>query len=91
MSPIEGVMVVGIDTFHDPTKKGASVAGLVVSLNDTFSQWYSQTMIQKPNTELVDALKLGLSKGLAEYCQLNGSCPRNIMVSKNSPNTQFMF
>ena len=47
-------MVVGIDTYHDSVKKGASVVGFVASLVHTWTRFYSRTVIQKPNQELSD-------------------------------------
>ena len=79
-SPIKNVMVVGIDTYHDPTMKGESIAGVVISLNQAFSRWHSQTMIQTPNTELVDSLKKALSEGLKAYQNCNSAWPETIMV-----------
>ena len=45
------VMVVGIDVFHDPTRKGASIAGFVSSLNTSFTRWHSTSVYQvRPST-----------------------------------------
>ena len=45
-NPLKGIMVVGIDTFHDPMRKGASVGGLVASVNQGFTKWYSKACYQ---------------------------------------------
>ena len=40
------VMCVGIDSFHNTTGQGRSVAGFVASMNDWFGKWYSITCHQ---------------------------------------------
>ena len=40
-TPIKDLMVVGIDVFHDTTKKCGSIAGIVTSLNDATTRYYS--------------------------------------------------
>lgn len=48
-------MVVGVDTYHDATKRGQSVAGLVCSLNKTFTRYSSHVNMQV--TEMATAIK----------------------------------
>ena len=40
-TPFEKLMVVGIDVFHDKSRKSGSIAGVVSSINDTLSRYYS--------------------------------------------------
>jgi len=40
-------MIVGIDTFHEKYKQGASVIGFVASMDKTFTEWYSVAEVQK--------------------------------------------
>ena len=51
-------MVVGIDVFHEKSRKSGSVAGVVASLNDTHSRFYSCVATQKEGQEMIDALKI---------------------------------
>ena len=51
-------MIVGIDVFHDKSKKSGSVAGVVCSRNDNLSKFYSTVAIQKDGQELLDAVKV---------------------------------
>jgi hypothetical protein len=60
-------MVCGIDSFHDTTKKGGSVAGFVASLNQTFTRWFSKVCFQGPSQELVDGLKTCFISALKCY------------------------
>lgn len=43
---IKNIMVIGIDTFHDPDRKGCSIAGFISSMNGSFSRWLSTTCRQ---------------------------------------------
>ena len=40
-TPFEKLMVVGIDVFHDKSRKSGSIAGVVSSINDSLSRYYS--------------------------------------------------
>lgn len=60
-------MVCGIDSYHDATKRGASVAAFVSSLNQTLTRWYSKVCFQGPGQELVDGLKTCLISALKYY------------------------
>jgi aubergine-like protein len=46
-------MIVGIDTYHDTKTRGRSVAGVVATLNHTFTKYYSQCSFQDPGVELL--------------------------------------
>ena len=67
---IGNLLVVGIDVFHDPTRKGSSIAGVVSSTNATMSKWHSSTVFQTPGQELVDCLKVAFVKALRKYHQV---------------------
>ncbi len=45
-------MVVGLDTYHDPTQRGQSVAALVCSLNKSFTRYTSHVALQVPTQEM---------------------------------------
>jgi len=63
----ENCMVCGIDSFHDKTKKGASVGGFVASLNHTFTRWFSRVCFQGPGQEIIDGLKICFISALKCY------------------------
>jgi aubergine-like protein len=83
VSPYKGMMVVGIDVFHDPLLKGASIAGFVASTNATYSQWHSRVLVQKPNTELADALQIAFTDCLKAYHGKNNAWPRSVLVFRD--------
>lgn len=78
--PFSNVMICGIDTYHDPTKKGNSVSAFVASLNGTFTRWYSRAVIQKQKEELINGLCASLVAGLNEYKTLNKQLPEKIII-----------
>ena len=53
---LKKVMVVGIDTYHDSSRKGRSCCGIVASTNDSFTQYYSTVTFQMSHLELQDKL-----------------------------------
>ncbi len=58
--------MVGIDVYHDSKSKAVgkvSVAGVVCSLNATYSKWHSSIAEQIPGQELIDTLKVRLLEG----------------------------
>jgi hypothetical protein len=67
----DNCMVCGIDSFHDTTKKGGSVAGFVSSLNKTFTRWFSRVCFQGHGQELVDGLKTCFISALKCYHEVS--------------------
>lgn len=51
---LKSLMVVGIDSYHDSAKKGRSVGGIVCSLNQKLTRYYSGCTFQMQAQELVD-------------------------------------
>ena len=60
-------MVVGIDVYHDKSRKMGSIAGVVASLNDSLSRYFSTVAIQKQGQEIIDALKIAFMQSLIRY------------------------
>lgn len=56
-------MVVGIDSYHDSSKKGRSVGGVIASMNQALTRYYSRCTFQHSMQELMDGLKVCM-KGL---------------------------
>ena len=53
-------MVVGVDTYHDSAKKGRSVGGVICSLNQKLTRYYSRTTFQHTAEELINGLVITL-------------------------------
>ena len=60
-------MVVGIDVYHDKSRKSGSIAGVVASINDSLSRYYSTVAIQKQGQEIIDALKIAFMQSLIRF------------------------
>lgn len=56
-------MIVGIDSYHDSAKKGRSVGGVIASMNQALTRYYSRCTFQTSMQELMDGLKICI-KGL---------------------------
>lgn len=62
-------MVVGIDSYHDSSKKGRSVGGVIASMNQALTRYYSRCTFQHSMQELMDGLKVCM-KGLSSLVQI---------------------
>lgn len=82
-TPFKHLMVVGIDVFHDKSRKSGSIAGIVASINDSLSRYYSNVAIQKQGQEIIDALKFTFMQALVRYYEANNAWPENIVVFRD--------
>ena len=67
LSQVSGMMVAGIDSYHDSAKKGRSVGAFVASMNKQCTRYYSRCMFQHTGQEMTDGLKTCLT-GLLSIC-----------------------
>jgi len=77
------LMVVGVDVFHDPARRGHSIAAVVTSLNQTMSSWHSSTAFQNPGQEIVDCLKIAFVEGMKKYYEVNHIWPEKVIVFRD--------
>ena len=76
-------MVVGIDIYHDNTRKGGSIAGVVASMNDACTKYFSLSVEQKQGQEIMDALRIAFIEGLIKYWETNQRWPSQIVVFRD--------
>jgi aubergine-like protein len=81
--PLKGLMVVGIDSYHDSAKKGQSVGALVASMNASLTKYYSRCLFQHTHQELLDGLKICLQAALRQYYNVNGAAPAKIIIYRD--------
>jgi aubergine-like protein len=81
--PLPKLMVVGVDVYHDPSRRGPSIAGIVSSTNPAMSRWYSSTAFQPSHQELIDALKPAFVKAIREFHRVNHIWPEKILVFRD--------
>ncbi|XP_034669436.1 protein argonaute-3 [Drosophila subobscura] len=81
--PFKNVMICGIDSYHDPSNKGNSVAAFVASLNASYTQWYSKAVVQTKNEEIVNGLTSSFEAALKIYEKRNGCRPDNVIIYRD--------
>ena len=81
--PMKHLMVVGVDVYHDITRRMPSIAGIVSSTNAAMSRWYSSTVVQASGQELIDLLKPAFVKAIKEYYKANHAWPEKILVFRD--------
>uniref|UniRef100_A0AAU7VGH8 Piwi-like protein 1B n=1 Tax=Enchytraeus coronatus TaxID=208440 RepID=A0AAU7VGH8_9ANNE len=81
--PISGLMVVGIDCYHDSSKKGRSVGAFVASFNKGLTRYYSRCVPQAEQQEIVDTLNVFMSDAIKHFKKVNGSYPGTIIAYRD--------
>jgi len=81
--PIKKMMVVGIDVYHKTEKKYKSLAGIVSSLNNDQTRWYSKVCFQMMGQELTDTLKIAFQQALKKYQEINNYLPDKIFIYRD--------
>ena len=81
--PMKHLMVVGIDVYHDITRRTSSIAGIVSSTSPAMSKWYSSTCVQTPGQELVDSLKAAFVRAAREYYKAQHAWPEKVLVFRD--------
>lgn len=81
--PFVNVMICGVDTYHDPAHKADSVAALVASLNGTYTEWFSQAVLQCKKEELSNGLCAALISALQAYKKRNDRLPDKVIMFRD--------
>ena len=71
-------MIVGVDVYHDASRKGSSFAGIVSSMNDLATRYFSMVKEQKQGQEIMDALRVAFIESLIKYWEINRNWPTDI-------------
>ena len=71
-------MIVGVDVYHDASRKGSSFAGIVSSMNDLATRYFSMVKEQKQGQEIMDALRVAFIESLIKYWEINRNWPSDI-------------
>uniref|UniRef100_A0A1I8GLI9 Piwi-like protein 1 n=2 Tax=Macrostomum lignano TaxID=282301 RepID=A0A1I8GLI9_9PLAT len=81
--PIKRTMIIGMDSYHDK-RQSRSVQGVVFSLNETFTQYYSYSPIVKGGkAELHNRLDAGFTMALQKFREKNGELPARIILYRD--------
>ncbi|XP_070072440.1 protein argonaute-3 isoform X2 [Drosophila takahashii] len=81
--PFKNVMICGIDSYHDPSNRGNSVAAFVASLNSSYTHWYSKAVVQSKSEEIVNGLTASFETALKIYKKRNGYLPENVIIYRD--------
>ncbi|CAL1531966.1 unnamed protein product [Lymnaea stagnalis] len=81
--PVQGLMVVGVDTYHDSSHRNQSVGALVASLNKECTRYYSKTEYHPTKDELMRHLQPLLTSALKKYHSVNENLPRKIILFRD--------
>ncbi|KMZ01324.1 protein argonaute-3 [Drosophila simulans] len=81
--PFKNVMICGIDSYHDPSNRGNSVAAFVASVNSSYSEWYSKAVVQTKREEIVNGLSASFEIALNIYRKRNGKLPTNVIIYRD--------
>ena len=83
LNTIQWIIWLGVDVYHDPSRRSQSIAGIVSSTNASMSRWYSSTCFQACHQELIDALKPAFVKAIKQFYQINHQWPAQILVFRD--------
>ncbi|KAG7312304.1 Protein argonaute-3 [Plutella xylostella] len=81
--PYKTAMIIGIDSYHDASRKKSSVCAFIASYNRSMTQWYSRAVFQERGQEIVDGLKSCLLDSLKQYLRVNGVLPDRIIIYRD--------
>lgn len=81
--PVKSTIVIGLDTFHDTSRKSSSIGAVVASLNTPLTRWYSKIYKQLPGVELIDGLEICLLSCLQKFREINGFYPEQIILYRD--------
>ncbi|XP_063807044.1 piwi-like protein 1 isoform X1 [Pseudophryne corroboree] len=81
--PVDKMMIVGIDCYHDTLSGRRSIAGFVASMNKGMTRWFSRCVIQDQKQEIVDGLKVCMQASLHAWYKCNGTLPARIVIYRD--------
>jgi len=81
--PMKNAMVVGMDVYHDSLQKGTSVVGVIASINNEMTRYYSRVIFQRTSQELVDSLGPVFTDCLRKYHEVNNALPQRIVIFRD--------
>ncbi|CAF1161007.1 unnamed protein product [Adineta ricciae] len=81
--PTKTLMVIGMDSYHDSKRRGASVGAFVASTNPSLTKFYSRVVYQRTAQELIDGLTRCMADALREYHRNNDCLPEKIVIYRD--------
>nr|DBA32427.1 TPA: hypothetical protein GDO54_000221 [Pyxicephalus adspersus] len=81
--PMDKLMIIGIDIYHDTLAGKKSIAGFVASMNKEMTRWFSRCVVQEQKQEIVDGLKVCMQAALHAWFKANKSLPLRILIYRD--------
>ncbi|XP_041456323.1 piwi-like protein 1 [Lytechinus variegatus] len=81
--PLNNLMVIGIDSYHDSLSKGRSVMGFVASMNQSLTSFYSCCAFQHTSGEFGTNLATLMNSSLKRYYEINKMFPDRIIIYRD--------
>ncbi|XP_066444447.1 piwi-like protein 1 [Eleutherodactylus coqui] len=81
--PLDKMMIIGIDCYHDTLQGKRSIAGFVASMNKGMTRWFSRCVVQDQKQEIVDGLKVCMQAALHTWYKCNGTLPNRIIIYRD--------
>lgn len=81
--PINNVMICGIDTYHDSSKKKGSVCSFIATSNADKTKFFSRATLQESHQELSNNLTITVKSACDHYSRVNGVYPEKIIIYRD--------
>lgn len=67
----EAIMFLGMDVYHDPSRKNKSVTAVVASLNRCYTKYYTRVIFQQTQQETISSLRSVLTEALQTFYEVS--------------------
>jgi len=81
--PVSGMMIIGLDTYHDSANKNQSVGAMVASLNKEATRYYCKTEYHDKKSEIMQNLNVLVTGALRKYHEVNQCNPSKVIVYRD--------
>jgi len=81
--PARSVMIIGMDSYHDPKRKAVSIGAFVSTTNPQCTSFYSRVILQKTQQELIDGLRICFQESVQEFHRQNNAFPEKIIMYRD--------
>lgn len=81
--PVSGLMIIGLDTYHDSLNKNQSVGAMVASLNKECTRFYCKTEYHDKKAEIMQSLSVLITGALRKYHEVNQANPKKVIVYRD--------
>ena len=80
---VKGMMIIGLDTYHDSANKNQSVGAMVASLNKEATRYYCKTEYHDKKAEIMQNLSVLITGALRKYHEVNQANPQKVIVFRD--------